>query len=411
MPKVFIVVAVSVLSGLGFGHAASGQETVTSEPAITVVQTQPGVFVYLEHTGPYWTVRAKLRAVVSYMEEHRLSGPIYVRYPSDPTGRHASGVSSEIGFVIAGSHEPEPPFVREVRGAEWVASLPVPSPQLIVPRHYRELHVWVTEHRHRALGPVMEWYPYGFGTSQDGRSRDPASVRMPIEPPAAEALPTPVTAAGETEQPGGIRVIPESAPRALAEEIGLSIDDAATAQFPPNVERPVTDGPVTDGPAITSVTPTHRSDVTMRELLAAGDVDAMAGRLLPPDTPIRADLDLWLGQLVFRISAAGKGLARTYPDESTHVNELSEAINGRYRVASAVAPERTLAQVVVRVPGAGADGPGARQAILRDLDRLLGRIAVRAISAPEASGALADILERAQDVLEADRREPSDRGN
>ncbi len=272
-----------------------------------------------------------------------------------------------------------------------------------MPPHYRKLRTWVTANDYRPLGPTIEWYPNGFDARDDGRSLEPVSLKMPIEAPG----PLPASAGVQIDDAAATTVatsvsgtpIPSVATpsRLLVPRIGTTPTtkvDAAPPMPPPQPAPPVQ--PVDD------------NALAMAVLLEGGNVDAIANRLMPRGKPIPADLDLWLGQLVFRVSAAGKGVARTYPGEGAHVAALATAIKNRYRTASSEASPSVLEQVVVRVPRGGSAAVAKRQSVLRDLDRLLGRIAVRAVSAAQAQADLASLLERAAVILGADRAKSSD---
>jgi len=357
-------------------------------PSIRVEPTPPMTVVYVEHTGPYWTVRARLRQVVDYMRAHGLSGELYVRYGSSPMGPNAAHTKGEVGFVADPDYDPEAPFHKAKRPAEWVASMSIECTGSIAPHEYRALSDWIETNGHRAQGPVIERYPKGFGSGDDGRSGFAVILQMPIEPPT-KPQDTGTTAPKDTTQSGDANT---SAPTAKAVE--PSAEDASPSE-PSEAEAPPF---VDDGSKTTA------------ELLDIGEVDAIARRLMPDDTPIPRDADLWLGQVVFRVSAVAKGIEKTYPGEGGKVAALAEAIRTRYRQASAQQSDEALAQVVVRVSPKDAQAVQERRALLQDFDRLLSRIAGRAVDAEGARASLAAELDRVVTVLQSARRPTPDGG-
>jgi len=353
-----------------------------NQPAIKVVQSAPVTVVYLEHTGPYWTVRGRLREVLGYMRDHGLSGEVYVRYRSSPIGSQAARTTSEVGFVATGDHQPTSPFLAAKRGAEWVASMTVESTGSIAPHHYRELNDWITANGYVSLGPLVERYPQGFSDRADGRSAYRVVLQMPIQPPVASGA---TVAAPPVPQPPEEPAPGEAVPSAAAERV---VDEpAAPRAAEPVAARPA--GSVDEG------------SKTIAELLKLGQVDAIARRLMLEGVPIPSDADLWLGQIVFRISAAAKGIERTFPGEGSDVAALAAAIKERYRQASSGGSGKALEQVVVRVDSLAGPTAQQRRAVLQDLDRLLARIAARAVDAEGAEAAIAAGLEEVAAMLKS----------
>jgi len=367
------------------------------EPTVQVEQTAPVTVVYLEHTGPYWTVRGRLREVLGYMRDHRLSGDVYVRYGSSPIGPQAAHAASEVGFVATGDHQPTPPFLAGQHGAEWVASMSLESAGSIAPHHYRELHDWIVANGQRPLGPVIELYPQGFGERADGRSGYRVVLRMPIEPPVTPRE----TVAGspmetKSSEPSSAPPVPQT-PEGRTPGAAVHSADAELALVEPTA--PPTTEPIAAQPAGF----VDDGSKTIVELLEEGHVDAIARRLMPDGVPIPNDADLWLGQIVFRVSAAANGIERTFPGEEGNVAALAADIKERYRQASTERAGRALEQVVVRVDSLAGRTSQQRRTILQDLDRLLARIAVRAVDADGALAALAAQLENVAATLKSAR--------
>jgi len=377
---------------LGAAPGPSGQEAKkarTLEPAkvvVTVEEAAPATVIYVEHTGPYWTVRGKLREVVDYMRRHDLTGQAYVRYAGDPTGAQAARTASEVGFITTADHDPEPPFKKAERPGEWLASMSVECSGSIAPHYYRMLRDWIESNGYRPLGPVMERYSEDFGSRDDGRSGYTVVLQMPIEPPPKPKEPAPADAPVDASKP---------APTVAQAPDAVPTQPATVSTTGPAVPEPQPTSPprfVDDGSNM------------MAELLDAGHVDAIVLRLMPDGAPIPAEMDLWLGQVVFRVSAVAKGIERTYPGEGGNVSALAAAIKEGYRRASADRAGSALDQVVVRVDPHETKGAQERRAIVQNLDRLLARIASRSVDAHGAATALAAALEDVAAVLKSARQ-------
>lgn len=137
----------------------------------------------------------------------------------------------------------------------------------------------------------------------------------------------------------------------------------------------------------------------VRELLATERFDRVAEQLMPDGLAIPSAVQLWLGQLVFRIGAIAKGIEQVYPGEERIAVAMADAITRRYKKVSVGFELDPLDQVVVRVDILKDSFAAQRRAIMHDVDKLLGRIAFRSISADAAVNDLADIIQRVQDFV------------
>jgi len=139
--------------------------------------------------------------------------------------------------------------------------------------------------------------------------------------------------------------------------------------------------------------------VPVKDLIAARRFDLIAEQRLPGPDAIPQTLRLWLGQLVFRIGAAAKGIKQIYPSDSREVTELGDAVTRRYKSVSAGFRLDPLAQAVVRVDPQTDPLAAEKRAIMRDIDALLGGIALRSVDVEETTRQLADIVQRTQNLL------------
>ena len=139
----------------------------------------------------------------------------------------------------------------------------------------------------------------------------------------------------------------------------------------------------------------------IKDLVDSSRFDRVAEQLVPTDRPMPAGMQVWFGQVVFRINAVAKGIEQTYPGGSPQATALSEAIVRRYRQASASSKVDPLAQAVVRVDTHSDPLSVQKRLIVRDLDNLLGQVSLKTVDAHSALNRLSDVLQRVQDLANA----------
>ncbi len=363
--------------------------------AIGVKRTEPIEVVYLEHVGPYWSLGPRFTQLREYMLEHEQSGPMYARFLDDPTGAAAGSVHSEIGFIVERDHEAVPPFKESKREAEFVAYMIVGSSGSST-RSYAVMREWIESHGYVALGPVTEIYPpLKRGAVRQQRTE----IQMPLRSaaPPVEISQVPVQEASEPtwEETAGeeLEDVVASEPPREPREAPITTEEEPTPQPRPDelekVEHEVSKPEPVE----------HQPLVPVKDLIAARRFDLIAEQLLPGPDAIPQTLQLWLGQLVFRIGAAAKGIKQIYPSDSREVTELGDAVTRRYKSVSAGFRLDPLAQAVVRVDPQTDPLAAEKRAIMRAIDTLLGGIAHRSVDVEETMRQLADIVQRTQDLL------------
>jgi hypothetical protein len=227
-------------------------------------------------------------------------------------------------------------------------------------RSYTLMRDWVSTHGFEAVGPVMELYPaLGAGAPVSAR-------RTEIQIPVRRAS----SAVRATSEPKVVAVFPHKPDDAPAKS-----EDDNTA-------------------AAASMEPLY----PIKDLVDSSRFDRVAEQLVPTDRPMPVGMQVWFGQVVFRISAVAKGIEQTYPGGSPQAIALSEAIVRRYRQASASSKVDPLAQAVVRVDTRSDPLSVQKRLIVRDLDNLLGQVALKIVDAKSALVRLCDILQRIQNM-------------
>lgn len=332
----------------------------TAATEIIVKHTDPARVVFLEYTGPYWTVGPFFKQVREAMAEHNESGPMFARFLADPTVVPAESLRTEVGFVARSDWIPEPPLKTAQREGEQVVSTVVEGAYGTMARSYSLMRKWVLTNGFEAVGPVIEWYP------SPPRGAPPGVYRTEIQIPVRRAS----SAVSATSEPKVGVVFPRKSEDALPK----SADDNSADTG--------------------SMEPLY----AIKDLVDSSRFDRVAEQLVPTDHPMPVGMQVWFGQVVFRISAVAKGIEQKYPGESLQATALSEAIVRRYRQASASSKVDPLAQAVVRVDARLDPQSTQKRLIVRDLDNLLGQVALKTVDAEAALDRLSDILQRVQDI-------------
>lgn len=354
--------------GVAFGLICSGPIAAyaseitppTAAPEIIVKHTDPARVVFLEHTGPYWTVGPLFKQVREVMASHNESGPMFARFLADPTMVSAESLRTEIGFVARSDWIPEPPLITAQREGEQVVSTVVEGAYGTTSRTYSLMRDWVLTNGFAAVGPVIEWYP------SPPRGAPPGIYRTEIQIPVRRVS----SAVSVTSESKVAAVFPRKPDEALAKA-----ED----------ERPA---------ATESTEPLY----LIKDLVDSSRFERVAEQLVPMDRPLPVGMQVWFGQVVFRISAVAKGIEQTYPGGSPQATALSEAIVRRYRQASASSKVDPLAQAVVRVDTYSDPQSAQKRLIVRDLDNLLGQVALKTVDAKSALDRLSELLQRIQDM-------------
>ncbi len=377
-------VVFGTLGAAAGGACAAEVAPPTAAPEIIVKQTDPARVVFLEHAGPYWTVGPLFKQVREAMADHNETGPMFARYLADPTAVPAESLKTEVGFVARGDWIPEPPLRIAQREGEQVVSTVVEGSYGTTTRYYSEMRSWLSTNGLEAVGPVIELYPSPL------RGAPPGAYHTEIQIPVRRA-PSAVGAASRS------RAFDRISPKNASE-------NPLTLPSPPERERRIKRR---SGPEDTQAKSEDddSADAESREplypikdLVESSGFDRIAEQLFPTDRPMPVGMQVWLGQVVFRISAVAKGIEQRYPGGSPQATALSEAIVRRYRQASASSKVDPLAEAVVRVDTCLDPQSTQKRLIVRDLDNLLGQVALKTVDAESALDRLSGLLQRIQDM-------------
>ena len=96
------LMAVGALWAMSLTARAQEPVSEVAAPQIVLKQPEPALVVFLEHTGPYWTVGPLFRQVREVMIAHNETGPLLARYANNPTTVAPESLRSRVGFVAKG---------------------------------------------------------------------------------------------------------------------------------------------------------------------------------------------------------------------------------------------------------------------------------------------------------------------
>ena len=372
-------------------------------PAVTAIEADAVTVIFVERVGAYWSLGPTLKDVRAYLAAHGVAGRLYVRYLDDPTTASSGAVRTEVGVYTDGDHEPTAPFLRKQREAELVASLTVESRRLSLSKTCARMNTWIASHGYERLGPVTEIYVDPTAKTSDAGL---VEIQMPIR--LAPSLPSEPAPRGRPAS---------HAPSLSAVEILFAGPADVELEGPP-APRPRDDGewtPKIQGSGSTkagekeaiggsgvwgkTAPPMEDPLVPVADLVAAGALDRVSQRLIPNSGVLLADEQLWLDQLVFRVRAVLNGIARIYPDEGEMAADLAEAVKLRYEQLASERKHDPLARAVVRVDPLNDPLAARKEAMIRDLDRLSFRVAVKAVTADEAFRQVLDVIKRTHTVV------------
>jgi len=388
----------------------------------------PGMHVvYVDYTGPYWSVGQELARVREEMTRSGAPGPLFARYletqvADSPASRHI-----QLGFVV----QPDASVPGNYQRAEWPATaaavLALPRPPASLPRSAAVLADWVHANGYSKSQPLTEVY------LQDGKdwTTSPVELRMAVQktPPLAPATPqVPSDAQSDAESNVVTRTIQlrsHSAPspaipaptpdtrdfRVSAQnDAPVTSADAPVAQatdsarpgatFGPKIIRPAPMTPSAVPVAEISVQPESTPGQTVLQLMSEGRFDDIAHRLMPARELV-PPLRLWIGEMVGRADAAARGMRELHPTDAFALVATAEALNVQYEVWATDSDKSARLQPATPI-GINRDVPQSARRLVRDMDILLARMAHRSLSPEDTQAQFAAVLQACIDLVESE---------
>ncbi len=373
------------------------------------------------------------------MGKHGLDGAMFIRYLDSATDSPTGSRRSRIGFMLDRDHQAESPFQIAQQRPEVVAYRVIEGRPVSMRRDYAVIQDWIEANGYTAAGPITEIYGTASPRKAIGPQRTEIQVTLDVvlPPSLAREAPSPTesdesSSTGQTvlgEQGTGTQDAGQQGGPVDNEAIKAvtsgesSVDETVDTRTAPTHDTP--DVPTTaPTPAATPTgkdaepvrtpsnpepTPTVPSVQPIRDLMAAGRFDQIANQIMPEDRSIPAALQVWFGQVVFRLGAAAKGIKQVYPGQEDVVTVTIDAINQRYKQVSLNFELDPLDQVVVNVDVRADPVAQQRRSIMRDLDTLLVRIAFRSVDAGAAIDEFTTVVQRVQSLMQKQTNKPLQR--
>lgn len=339
-------------------------------PPIVLKKKDAGRFVYLEHQGPYWNAGPLVTSVRDLMAAKKESGPLQIRLAGDPTTTPENALRSKIGFLATGDWVPDAPFKEEKLGPEEVASTTVEGPHGTTTQYYPTLRTWIHDQGLEPSGPVVEIVP-----TQDTKGNE---LRTEIQIPVRR---------------------PKAAIKKELEEGGSKANEPTLVSGRTEVK----DGPARKGPDA-EIQQQAGNRRPIRELLDQKEYLGIAEQLISNEPAQPREVQIWLGQIVFRVGAVAKGLLLHYPDQAGDLAVFSDILFVRLEKLLPGVVEESLKKAVVRVNPQDSSAEARRNTMVQELDKLLARVSSKAMDPKATALELARILQKVQDSMVAETR-------
>lgn len=363
--------------------AHAGTASPPEDAAVSVRTLPAGRFVYVMYTGPYWAVGPRLAQVRADMA--RADAPeckLLVRYLDNPQTTYPSRMRIQVGFLAPDSFQAGSAYSAvdwpETRAAGVDLGAARSSPR----RSMAELSAWALDQGLEICGPLMEIYE----NPSVGSGELETTVLLPVQvlpnviATELPSLPSEVTTAEEQQaavepaSAGGVtdneRTIVHTAnPVGFHDTSRPSESSAVVGAALPGAHHRIEE----------SGSPPHEDDLAPKERVI---VDGLLGGQ-------DASHKTWDAMITLRVRAVARALARRGSSSAPRVGALSAALDRRFtEVWGADAGD------VSRHPLSSSNdaNSSARQNALREVDHLLGQMAVRTISDDAAADRLVELL-------------------
>lgn len=377
---------------LGAGRTQDSEEDRKRPLVITVRELEPATVVYTEYDGPYWGIGPVLSRVRADMSKAGRNGATFVRYADDPRERTLTSERTQVGYFAEPGVNADGMYVVGHWQSHEVVTTTVLGPNTGTTSLYPELRQWARDHGYEVIGPITEvYYPTKAGDSVEHQQTE---IRMPVK--AAKA-PTP--ALNSTSAPSDRRVRADDSETRAVTVAPLGTTDierpgAAGSQAREDAAAdPVEETETAIGKQeTTQVEHSFPETADLAQLLERGEYERAMGALFATFDNSKSALSAWLGQVADRIQAIADGLDQM-GKSSGEVVRIAAAFDASYEEWRAHGSTPGRGSGVDRTGTEGGAGPPARSEVLRRLDRLMARIAMRAADEDACVEELRSVLE------------------
>lgn len=411
------VVVIILISFLGVDPASPGAiQAQRGAPQIELSESRPLRVAYIEHSGPYWSLGPVIDRVARDARSFAIGSNLLIRYVDDQAGSLSNSVHAHVGFEIAVTERPPPPY----QIAQWpivlAARKTVHGPDGLSLRHLTSIRAWARSQNLDQGGDMMAIVKL----AEDGESTaiEQADILLPVCVPDMPAPKPQVTKNSEGEKAEELAVsrpasritrviqlpLPEQVRRdntekgeddshapspTLAEEAAARL--AANRKSRSDVSVPSSSQELGSPlPATAPVRP-RSSEIPVRELIESGDFASLAAALLPEQP--RPAGHSWGDQIAARIVAIAGALHKSSPTEEGWLDAFATQLAARREAAKAASAKsaRVIGQTVPIYNTRDTD----RKAVMLEFDRLMTQVSYQALTPAQIREKVADLLEEA----------------
>lgn len=362
-----------------------------------LVETDPKRVAYIEHSGPYWSLGPVIDQVARDARDMGVRDALVIRYLDDTVASSPRGLRAHIGFELAGTEMPRPPY----QVAEWprvlVARKTVNGPDGLSTRHFASLKAWAQTQGLAPAGDLIALVKFGEGG--ESAAIEHAEIRLPVCVP--DPLPAAVSKSDSIEAPNRADVLEsERSPAAqrrvskivqlpvpadVTNEKAAPLDAIASDALPPAMRARMqsTDGRTPNPAAVT------RTAAPVRQWIEEEKFAEVAAALLPENADPASQQ--WADQIAARIVAVANGIKTLAPGEEGWLSPLAAQLSAQ-RSARKTSTVKGTPRVIGLSAPAAANEP-ERKAVMRALDYLMARIAQRTLTPAQVRESLLDLIE------------------
>jgi DNA gyrase inhibitor GyrI len=335
------------------------------------------------------------------MHDYVPAGPVTEIYAL-PTGPESKAQPTEVQMVIAKVEPPVEPSTAKKPAASMkrerpeVADLPTPDDTLV------------------ESGPTSAEAALGIAAANGENvgaanapsdplpmlGGDDAGAKYEQVPPPATMhayyAPVRTTPPNQDEPPRPETLAPES----VAADC-TAPSNGPVIEMPHQTEADAPKPSPVDPP--TTTRRSHPSLAPVEVLIRERRFDRVAAQLLPDDQVMSPQFEVWIGQVVYRLTAITSALERRGAEGQNEVLiDLGKAIEKRYLRVSKRFHTNPLSQPAWRLEQPSDPEAVEKKAIMRALELMMGRLAVGSLDESSSLDQVVTILQRVQDVREAE---------
>ncbi len=334
--------------------------------------------------GPYWATGPFVEEARALMVSLGERGPVVVRYLDDPLATSPDRLRVEVGFAMSEEAPLPQSYAIVDQGPQMVLRKSIETGGRFGSRAYLALRSDASRQGLRPVGPVWEWIDVATDGTNVRQGR--VEVLMPVCEPDTEAAPSEsMGALDETQEvPETLAIDASDEQEVEAEAIDPAGGQGEAYPSDPHANALDTadDRAAADhvDSAVADVLTDRELPVPLPDLIRDGLFSEAAGRLLPDNVNLNYRSDrvrAWENQFVLRVAGLARGMEKLHPTDAGWITGLAKALIVRAEELSRSASQMPIAFARSNVDSESEDRWTQRREVIRKLDMLMGRLAVK----------------------------------